>query len=70
MILIGISFLIFVVLSFFGDDPAEITASKVVGGAIDEIIQEIREELGLNKSIILRYFDLVCGFYYEGKTRR
>lgn len=66
LILFGISFFSFFFLSIFGEDPAMTIALRGNTGVLsDEYIESIRDELGLNRPIIVRYFiwlkELFCG---------
>ena len=53
-VVIGITFFIFLVLSYAPGDPASLMLGP---DATAEQLEELREELGLNKPVLLQYFD-------------
>ena len=62
-VILGVTFLIFLILSFTPGDPARI----VLGGdATEEEVQELREEMGLNESFIVRFGKYLYQVFVEG----
>lgn len=60
-VVLGVTFLIFVVLSFAPGDPAQL----ILGAeATPEMIMEKREELGLNDNLIVRYGKYLWGILH------
>lgn len=57
-IIIGISFLIFLIMDL---TPGDAASASLGAGATQEEIAELREELGLNDSILVQYFRYVKG---------
>ncbi len=57
LVLFGISFISFLLMYFSPTDP--VRAMFAVSGSIpsDEVIEQMREELGLNRPFIIQYFD-------------
>lgn len=55
-VLLGVCFLIFIIFNVVSEDPALILAGK---NASVERIADLREELGLNKSMPAQYLDIV-----------
>ena len=55
-VLLGVCLLIFVLFNVAGNDPAAALLGK---NATAEQLAEVREELGLNKSLWLQYVDVV-----------
>lgn len=51
-VLIGVSFLIFAIMSLTPGDPASL---KLGEGASREEINEVRQEMGLNENFFVRY---------------
>ena len=57
-VIIGVSLLVFLVLKMTPGDPARIVA----GSEADEAtVEQIREELGLNKPVLIQYVDYMLG---------
>lgn len=60
-VVIGVSLLVFIVLKMTPGDPARVVA----GAEADEAtVQEIREELGLNKPLLQQYVDYMGGLLH------
>lgn len=57
-VIIGVSLLVFVVLKMTPGDPARVVAGAE---ADEETVEEIREELGLNKPVLQQYADYMLG---------
>lgn len=53
-VIIGVSLLVFMVLKMTPGDPARVVAGAE---ADDETVEQIREELGLNRPLIEQYID-------------
>ena len=60
-VLIGISFIIFAIMSLTPGDPARLILGEYVE---DEAIQAMRDELGLNDPFFQRYFDYMAGLIH------
>ena len=60
-VVLGVTFLIFVVLSFAPGDPAQLILGTE---ATPEMIMEKREELGLNDNLIVRYGKYLWGILH------
>lgn len=60
-VLIGISFIIFSIMSLTPGDPARLILGEYVG---EEAIQAMREELGLNDPFFQRYFEYMGGLFH------
>lgn len=63
IVLIGVSILSFILISLFGNDPAEIIGRRGNINISSELIQQIREEMNLDKPIIIRYINWVKGLF-------
>lgn len=63
VVLVGVSILSFLLTTLSGTDPAEVIARRNSIGATDEMIQQIRMEMGLDKSLYVRYFQWLGGFF-------
>lgn len=55
-VILGVSLIIFVLFNIVGGDPAALLVGK---HATAKQIDDVREQLGLNKSLIAQYFDVV-----------
>lgn len=55
-VLLGVSFLIFLLFNVVAGDPTAVLLGK---NATARQMEELREQLGLNKSLIAQYFDVV-----------
>lgn len=55
-VLLGVSFLIFILFNVVAGDPTAVLLGK---NATARQMEELREQLGLNKSLIAQYFDVV-----------
>ncbi|MDX5474923.1 MAG: ABC transporter permease [Bacillaceae bacterium] len=53
-VIIGVTFVVFFIMQLVPGDPAVLLAGE---GASEETIQAIREQLGLNKPMLVQYFD-------------
>ena len=51
-VLVGVTFIVFFILALTPGDPAAIILGD---GATPELLQRTREELGLNRPIVVRY---------------
>lgn len=59
-VILGVSILVFLVMHVFTTDPASIILGQ---HATAEQVANLREELGLNKSLYLQYFDFIGGVF-------
>lgn len=57
-VLLGVAFLIFAIMTFTPGDPASIILGA---GATPEAIEALREKLGLNTPLLIRFFDYIKG---------
>lgn len=55
-VLLGVTFVVFLIMQMVPGDAAMLVAGE---GATDEQVEVIREELGLNRPMIVQYFDYV-----------
>lgn len=55
-VLLGVTFVVFLIMQMVPGDPAMLIAGE---GASDEQVEAIREDLGLNRPMIVQYFDYV-----------
>ncbi|GAA0318641.1 ABC transporter permease [Bacillus carboniphilus] len=55
-VLLGVTFVVFLIMQMVPGDPAMLIAGE---GASDEQVEAIREDLGLNRPMIIQYFDYV-----------
>lgn len=62
-VLIGVSILCFLLISFSGKDPAEVIARRGNMNATPELIEQVRVEMGLDGSLPERYFRWVSGLF-------
>lgn len=60
-ILLGVSFIVFSILSLTPGDPARLMLGV---GASEEALNGLREELGLNRPFLTRYFDYMAGVFH------
>lgn len=63
VVLTGVSILSFLLIALSNTDPAAIIARKSSGGATDQLIEQIRIELGLDKPLLTRYFQWLSGLF-------
>ena len=63
IVLIGVSILSFLLITLSGTDPAEVVARKNNAGATEEMIEQVRTELGLDKPLPVRYIQWLGGFF-------
>lgn len=63
LIIIGVSFLSFLLIAFSGKDPAEIIARRGYANATHEMIELVRAEMGLDSSFFVRYANWIKGFF-------
>ena len=61
IVLIGVSILSFSLSAISGVDPAEAIARHQIFNASPELIERIREEYNLDRSIVERYFSWMSG---------
>ena len=57
-VLIGVVTVVFILNQMMPGDPARLLAGET---ATEEAVQEVRKELGLDKPVIVQYFDYVGG---------
>lgn len=62
-VILGVSFIIFFIVNLAPGDPAQTIAGLE---ASLEDIERVREELGLNKNIFVRYFEFMRNFVLRG----
>lgn len=63
MVMIGVSILSFLLIAFSGRDPAEIIARRGNTNATEEMIENVRVEMGLDKPLPVRYMRWVKGIF-------
>ena len=63
IVLVGVSILSFLLITLSGTDPAEVVARKNNAGATEEMIEQVRTELGLDKPLPVRYIQWLGGFF-------
>ena len=63
VVLIGVSVLSFLLMSFSGKDPAEVLTRRFNVNATQEMIEETRVEMGLGRPLPERYLSWVKGFF-------
>ena len=63
IVLAGVSILSFLLIALSGTDPAEVIARKNSVGATEEMIEQIRAEMGLDKPLYVRYFQWLGGLF-------
>lgn len=63
LVLIGVSLLSFLLVILSGRDPAEVIARRGNINATQEMIQEIREDMGLDKTVVTRYINWIRGLF-------
>lgn len=61
IVLAGVSILSFLLIALSGTDPAEVIARRSSVGATDEMVQQVRVEMGLDKPLHIRYFQWLAG---------
>jgi peptide/nickel transport system permease protein len=57
-VLLGVILVIFIIIEITPGDPARIMLGE---SATDEAVARMREEMGLNRNIVVRFFDYVIG---------
>lgn len=62
-VLFGVSLLSFLLIALSGTDPAEVIARRGSGGATEEMVEQVRVQLGLDKPLLARYFQWLGGFF-------
>lgn len=62
-VLIGVSILCFLLITFSGKDPAEVIARRGDMNATPELIEQVRVEMGLDGSLPERYLRWISGFF-------
>jgi ABC-type dipeptide/oligopeptide/nickel transport system permease component len=63
VVLIGVSVLSFLLLTFSGNDPAETLTRRMDINASDEMIEATRVEMGLDKPLTVQYFSWIKGIF-------
>lgn len=63
IVLVGVSILSFLLIAWSGKDPAEIIAHRGISNPTPEQIEMIREELGLDQSLPVRYVKWLFGMF-------
>ncbi len=63
IVLIGVSILSFLLLAFSGRDPAEVIARRGNLNASQELIESVRVEMGLDKSLPIQYWNWIKGMF-------
>ena len=62
-VLLGISFVIFTMMYFTPGDPARMLLGE---RAEESVVEELREEMGLNEPFLVRYGTYIKGIVTEG----
>lgn len=60
-VLIGVSFLVFIIFSLLPGDPARAILGEMGQGVTEEQLQRIREQFGLDRPWYVQYFDFLYG---------
>jgi ABC-type dipeptide/oligopeptide/nickel transport system permease component len=60
-VLIGVSFLVFIIFSLLPGDPARAILGEMGQGVTEEQLQRIREQFGLHRPWYVQYFDFLYG---------
>ncbi len=63
IVLARVSILSFLLITFSNTDPAEVIARRNYSGATEEMIEQVRIEMGLDKPMAKRYFDWLGGLF-------
>lgn len=63
-VLLGITFLVFLLTYFSPGDPAFIKLTSTDVTPTPELLEQVREEMGLNKPFIVQYFDWLKGIVH------
>lgn len=63
IVLIGVSILSFILIALSDKDPAEIIARRGVLVANESMIETVRSELGLDKPVVIQYFNWIKGLF-------
>lgn len=63
VVLVGVSILSFLLVALSGNDPAENIARRGNINATSELIEIVREEMGLDKPLIIRYLNWIEGMF-------
>ena len=69
-LLLGISFVSFVIIQLSPSDPAEVAVRVNEIVPTDEVLALTREQLGLNKPFLTRYADWMCAVAQGDLGRR
>ena len=69
-LLLGISFVSFVIIQLSPSDPAEVVVRVNEIEPTDEVVAITREQLGLNKPFLVRYADWMCAVAHGDLGRR
>ncbi|WNS76235.1 ABC transporter permease [Bacillus sp. DTU_2020_1000418_1_SI_GHA_SEK_038] len=59
-VIIGVSFVVFFIMQLVPGDPAVLLAGE---GASNETIEALREQLGLNRPLVIQYFDYLMNVF-------
>src|SRR5665648_117018 len=57
-VLLGVMMVIFIIIEITPGDPARIMLGE---SATEQAVERMREEMGLNKPVVVRFFDYVRG---------
>ncbi len=63
LVITGVSILSFTLIGFFGNDPAEYIARRTNINATHEQIEAVRESMGLNKPLPVRFLEWMKGLF-------
>ena len=62
-VLIGVVTIVFILNQLMPGDPARMMAGE---GATEEAVEQLREDLGLNRPLIVQYLDYIVGIFTRG----
>ena len=62
-VLIGVVTIVFILNQLMPGDPARMMAGD---GAPEEAVEALREEMGLNRPLIVQYIDYIVGIFTRG----
>lgn len=62
-VLIGVVTIVFILNQLMPGDPARMLAGE---GASEEAVEQLREEMGLNRPLLVQYFDYLFGIFTQG----
>ncbi len=63
VVLAGVSILSFLLIAVSNTDPAEVIARRSTGGASEDMIEAVRVQLGLDKPLLIQYFQWLKGLF-------